>query len=220
MQIEIEQVALPGGKSLDVVPIPGCNYAMGKYPITQAQYEAVMGTNQSYFKGPDNPVETVSWDDAQEFCKKLSALSGKTVRLPTEAEWEHACRAGSTTNYCSGDTVADLDKVGWYSNNSGGTTHPVGQKASNAWGLHDMHGNVWEWCEDKYKQSRSARVVRGGSWFGSPDYCRSSDRLWYAPDSRLGSCGFRVVVASRLPIALFSLAFYAFSGGGARHVEK
>ena len=190
-------LVLPGGaKPLDVIPIPGRDYAMGKYPITQAQYEAVMGANPSYFEGPDHPVETVSWDDAQAFCAKLSALSGNTVRLPTKAEWEHACRAGSTTNYCNGDTVDDLDKVGWYSNNSDGTTHPVGQKASNAWGLYDMHGNIWEWCEDKFGPSGAARVVRGGSWYGSPGLCRSSNRFWFASVNRIGNCGFRVVASS------------------------
>lgn len=123
-------------------------YYMGKYPITQAQYEKVMGRNFSDIRGPQNPAERVSWNDASEFCRKLSVLTGNTVRLPTLAEWQYACRAGTSTRFFSGDSESDLARVAWYAGNSGGTTHPVGQKPPNAWGLYDVHGNVYEWCQD------------------------------------------------------------------------
>ena len=117
------------------VTVPG--FSMGKYEITQAQWKAVMGTNPSYFKGDNLPVENVSWNDAKEFCSKLSQMTGKQYRLPTEAEWEYACRAGTTGPY-----AGNLDAMAWYSNNAGFKTHPVGQKRPNAFGLYDMHGNV------------------------------------------------------------------------------
>ena len=125
-------------------------FYMGIYHVTQEQYEAVMGKNPSNFKGQQNPVETVSWDEAVEFCKKASEKAGKKVRLPTEAEWEYACRAGSKTRFCFGDDDDKLGDFAWYAANSGNTTHPVGQKKPNAWGLYDLHGNVWQWCADRY----------------------------------------------------------------------
>lgn len=129
------------------------HYYVGVYPVTQAQWRAVMGTDPSDFKGDDRPVEKVSWHDAQEFCKKARTLIGKPVSLLTEAEWEYACRAGTTTEYHSGDTEADLKRAGWYYNNSGNQTHPVGKLEPNVLGLHDMHGNVWEWCQDVYTET-------------------------------------------------------------------
>jgi formylglycine-generating enzyme required for sulfatase activity len=172
---------------------------MGKCEVTQEQWEAVMGTNPSNFKGAQNPVELVSWIIATEFCRKTG------TRLPTEAEWEYACRAGTTTKYNSGDSESDLARVSWYTSNSGSQTHPVGQKAANPWGLYDMHGNVREWCADWYGNypsgevanptgaaDGSARVLRGGSWISSPDRCRSADRNWGNPGDRINYFGFRV----------------------------
>ncbi|MGD0091807.1 MAG: formylglycine-generating enzyme family protein, partial [Planctomycetota bacterium] len=194
-------------------------FYMGKYEVTQEQYKAVTGSNPSSFKGAKNPVETVSWNGAQEFCKKLGEPTtgvspvrmgtGGTpaVRLPTAAQWEYACRAGTRTRFCSGDRDSDLDGVGWYGGNSGKTTHPVGLKTANNWGLYDMHGNVWEWCQDWAEDYRGAAatdplgagngtycVTRGGSWRDSPRICRSA--IWYKciPDPHNFDTGFRVIV--------------------------
>jgi formylglycine-generating enzyme required for sulfatase activity len=152
-------------------------FYMGVTEVTQAQYEAVMGTNPSNFKDATNPVEMVSLTDATEFCKKLSEKTGQAVRLPTEAEWEYACRAGSNTRFSFGDSDSILGDYAWWQSNSGGKTHPVGQKKPNAWGLYDMHGNVWEWCanwlgsyssgsatDPRGPGSGGYRVLRGGSW--------------------------------------------------------
>ncbi|MCY3017923.1 MAG: formylglycine-generating enzyme family protein [Planctomycetota bacterium] len=182
-------------------------FHMGKYEVTQAQYAAVMGTNPSHFRGANLPVEQVSWNDAAEFCRKVSEKAGLVVRLPTDAEREYACRAGTTTTYYTGDTEADLGRAAWYSANSGGKTHPVGQKEPNAFGLYDMHGNVWEWCQDWYEGYKPGavvdpqgppegqlRVLRGGSWGNRAGYCRSAYRLRGFPDYRFDFIGFRVVV--------------------------
>jgi len=157
-------------------------------------------------------VETVSWDDATEFCKKLSEKTRQAVRLPTEAEWEYACRAGSKTRFCFGDADEGLGDYAWYRANSGRTTHPVGQKKPNAWGLYDMHGNVWEWCADWYGDypngavtdpqgpaSGTYRVLRGGAWRGNSDFCRSANRGSGTPGGRSRIFGFRVVVSVSAP---------------------
>lgn len=181
---------LPRGVKLEMIGIPGGKFWMGKYQVTQAQWKAVMGDNPSHFKGDKLPVEKVSWDEVQEFCKKLSELTGKEYRLPTEDEWEYACRAGSTGQYCFGDDKKMLGEYAWYDENSEGTTHPVGQKKPNAWGLYDMHGNVLEWCDGK--------GLRGGSWVNDGYYCRSAFRGYNEPGNRLYNLGFRVVVSARI----------------------
>jgi len=202
----------------EVTISPGApGFYMGVYEVTQEQYEAVIGKNPAKFKvaknpagfrGEKNPVEQVSWDDAVAFCKALSKKTGKTVRLPTEAEWEYACRVGTKTRFSSGNDEKQLGDYAWYSANSG-RTHPVGRKKRNAWGLYDMHGNVWEWCGDWYADSYanakavdpqgpasgSARVVRGGSWGNPPGLCRAASRSRSTPDGRNRHIGFRAVVA-------------------------
>jgi formylglycine-generating enzyme required for sulfatase activity len=190
-------------------------YWLGQCPVTEFQYQKVMGINPSAFKDPTEtaPVDMVSWDDAQEFCKRLSALTqekaaGRKYRLPTEAEWEYACRAGTTTRFCFGEAEDMLHEHGWFDANSGKKKHPVAQKKPNAWGLYDMHGNVFEWCQDGhddqfYANSPAAdpkgpthalcRVVRGGSWSNSAHDCRSAYRLGSLPGLRDFIMGFRVV---------------------------
>ncbi len=193
-------------------------YWLGETEVTQGQWKSVMGSNPSYFKGDNRPVENVSWDDCQEFIRKVNAEAerqfGGEARLPTEAEWEYACRAGSTGAYAG---TGDLDSMGWYGGNSGSKTHPVGQKRPNAWGFYDMHGNVWEWCNDWYGSypsgsvtdpagaaSGDLRVLRGGGWNDGARYCRSAfrlgnfpaDRYWLDPGDRGGDIGFRLACSA------------------------
>ncbi len=184
-------------------------YWMGKYEVTQAQYEAVMGTNPAGFRGDNNPVEFVSWDDAMEFCAKLTEIEkaagrlpeGYEYSLPTEAQWEYACRAGTTTALNSGKNLSgynecpEVDEVAWYTYNSNSTTHPVGQKQANAWGLYDMHGNVLEWCLDWYPgYENSMRVLRGGSYSSLAFMCRSAYQGGSYPGSRWNYIGFRLAL--------------------------
>jgi formylglycine-generating enzyme required for sulfatase activity len=190
----MKTIELPGGIPLEFCDIPGKQYLLGKYPVTQEQYLAIAGVNPSYFKGDKLPVEKVSWDEATQWCQKLSEQSGQSVRLPTESEWEYACRAGTTTEYNTGDGEKALAKAGWYFGNSDGKTHPVGLKEPNAWGLHDMHGNVWEWCQDEVGDR--LRVLRGGSWDFSARWCRSAYRSRWRPDVRGWDAGFRVCLAA------------------------
>ena len=186
----------------NMVSIPDRNYKIGKYEVTQEQWEAVMGENPSDFKGSNNPVENVSWDDCKKFLEKLNSMpevkeSGLTFRLPTEKEWEYACRAGATGDYyklADGTeiTKSTLGEVAWYEDNSGKKTHPVGQKKPNAFGLYDIHGNVWEWCEDLYRAGISFRVYRGGSWVSSSGDCTAGYRGYSDPDYRSYDLGFRL----------------------------
>ena len=208
-------------------------YFMGVYEVTQAQYEIVMGKNPSYFQGDEvairhpetgrivkdadssnHPVEQVSWEDAVAFCQILSSMpseraAGRVYRLPTEAQWEYACRAGTKSAYSFGDNYRSLGEHAWHEDNSGRKTHPVGQKKPNAWGLYDMHGNVWEWCSDgfgNYPRGASTdpgrravsgfyAVYRGGSWIGEAAGCRSAGRRRHYLSSRSNSLGFRVALA-------------------------
>ncbi len=216
----------------EMVQIPGRDYRMGKYEVMQAQWEAVMGENPSKFKGADHPVENVSWDDCQAFLEKLNAhpaarASGLVFRLPTEEEWELACRAGSTNAYCrladgTEITEATLGRVAWYGENastrprwlsrflafaerlvdrvhevdwSETLSHkPVGRKEPNAFGLYDMHGNVWEWTQTAFGYHR---VNRGGSWGLSARNCVSSNRFGLSPDGRSRNLGFRLCATQR-----------------------
>lgn len=229
-------VSRPGGVSvlrgplgLEFVPVPRGDFQMGsstggsdEYPVhtvivaepfqmsrfqvTGGQWKELMGNNPSHFSFDNHlPVESVSWQDAQQFIKRLNSAGrdGYHYRLPTEAEWEYACRAGT-----SGEFSGDLGEVAWYGANSGGKSHAVGLKKPNAWGLYDMHGNVWEWVEDWYSSSyylRSPsvdppgppagnfRVIRGGAWIIYRDCCRSAHRDGRWPGSRSYYVGFRVV---------------------------
>ncbi len=211
---------------------------MAKTETTQAQWKALMPDNPSQFQGDRLPVESVTWDEAQAFAAALTERlqqegkldPGCEFRLPTEAQWEYACRAGTTTAYFTGDGEKALQRAGWYSGNSGGKTSrfeewlqtlpviagwfkgksrgktwPAGKKRENAFGLQDMHGNVWEWCEDWYgdygagsvvdpvgPQTGTYRVLRGGSWLYGADWCRSAYRFGYRPDDRWNYLGFRV----------------------------
>ena len=185
------------------------SFSIGKYEVTQEEWEAVMGSNPSQFKGAKRPVEQVSWDDCQEFIRKLNALTGKRFRLPTEAEWEYAARGGNRSQgykYASGNNIGS---VAWYEGNSNSETHLVGQKQSNELGLYDMAGNVWEWCQDWYDSSyygnspstnpvnntsASLRVARGGSWLNLAGNCRMSFRNFRAPGYRSSYLGLRLVL--------------------------
>jgi formylglycine-generating enzyme required for sulfatase activity len=170
-------------------------FYLGKYEVTQEQWQAVMGDNhKSYFKGEKNPVERVSWEYCQSFVKTLGEkVPGYAFRLPTEAEWEYACRAGSTNEYCYGDNEEELGQYAWYGKNSGGKTHPVGEKKPNAWGLYDMHGNVTEWCQDQYL---SNNWHRGGSFECMAMFCRSAKHGTARPATCSDANGLRMVVAA------------------------
>ena len=188
-------------------------FKIGVHEITQAQYELIMGVNPSQFKGTDNPVDTVNWDDSVEFCRRLSELpaenaAGNVYRLPTEAEWEYACRAGTTTKWSFGDDGSDIGDYAWYKYNADMKTHPVGSKQANAFGLFDMHGNVWEWCQDWYGDfprgsvtdpkgagRGSERVIRGGRYGSSAKSCRSGNRNSREPTRRIKITGFRVCLS-------------------------
>jgi formylglycine-generating enzyme required for sulfatase activity len=198
-------------------------FFMGKYPVTQEQYQAVMGNNPSHFKGfiksKQLPVEEVTWNDAVEFCRKLSEKTGKTYRLPSEAEWEYACRAGTTTPFYFGETITP-DLVNYDGNHPYRSapeglyreqTTDVGSFPPNAFGLYDMHGNVWEWCSDRWHDNYNGaptngsswetgtdnnRVQRGGSWFNLAVKCRCAVRGKYSAGGRWRFGGFRVAVAS------------------------
>ena len=184
------------------------DYYIGKYEVTQALWKAVMGNNPSYFKGDNLPVEQVSWYDCQEFLSKLNRITGKTFRLPTEAEWEYAARGGNKSRGYQYSGSNNLSDVAWYGDNSGYKPHAVGTKEPNELGIYDMSGNVYEWCQDwkgAYSSSSqvnptgansgSDRVHRGGNWLYSAEQCRSSCRLYSTPDYRYPGFGLRLVLS-------------------------
>jgi formylglycine-generating enzyme required for sulfatase activity len=184
------------------------SFAIGKYEVTQEQWYAVMSNNPSQYKGRTLPVEQVSWDDVQQFIEKLNQKTGQKYRLPSEAEWEYAARAGTTTEWSHGNDESKLGNYAWYSQNSGSKTQAVGQKLSNAFGLYDMHGNVWEWTQDCWHNnyfdaptdgsawttgcSGHVRVLRGGSWGNSPAGLRSAFRGRSGLGNRNYINGFRL----------------------------
>ena len=246
---DIKKLILPGGVTMEMIyvgpgsftmgsPVSGVGrsgdevlhrvtltkgYWLGKYEVTQKQWQSVMGGNPSSFKGGDRPVECVSWEDCQRFVQKVSAAArrqlGGEARLPTEAEWEFACRAGMKGEYAlpelgnytilHPDAWKALDVAAWYSGNSAGGTHPVGLKSPNPWGFHDMHGNVREWCNDWYgtysgdttdpqgPASGGNRVSRGGCWLNFARLCRSASRFGSNPGYRDNHCGFRLCCSAQ-----------------------
>jgi formylglycine-generating enzyme required for sulfatase activity len=234
--VKLEMIAIPGGtfwmgsptneaeRNNDEGPqhqVTVPSFFMGKYPLTQAQYQAIMGNNPSYFKGNNRPVEAVSWDDAVRFCQKLSQRTGKNYRLPSEAEWEYACRAGTKTPFSFGDNITtdlvNYDGTYPYKSAPKGKyreqTTDVGTFPPNAFGLYDMHGNVWEWCEDDWHENyidaptdgsawnsqsgSNTKLLRGGSWHNFARFCRSAIRARYSRDYRYYNFGFRVVSSFR-----------------------
>lgn len=217
-ELQANMVRVPGGKftmgseeliiERPVHEVTLKSFEISATAVTQAQYEAVMGNNPSYFIEPDCPVECVSWEEAMAFCERLSEKEGRSYALPSEAQWEYACRAGSTTRFCYGDDDNGLGEYAWYKQNSAGRTHPVAEKKPNAWGLYDMHGNVWEWCQDSWHDNYKGaptdgsawgepvdalRVLRGGSWSNLAQRCRSAFRNNNTPADRSHNIGFRVV---------------------------
>ncbi len=235
--VNTRNVDLGGGVSIELIWCPPGNFQMGsstqekdrrqdevqhsvtltkgfwigKTEVTQAQWEHVMKSNPSHFRDAMSPVDRVSWADCWGYIKRLNEIfRGKGdeafFRLPTEAEWEYACRAGSTGTYAG---TGHLDEMGWYLNNSGHRPHPVGEKMPNAWGLYDMHGNVWEWCQDWHGDYRTLNsvdparpltgvsgVFRGGGWGSVAGDCRSANRGWRWPDNRYNVVGFRLVLSN------------------------
>jgi formylglycine-generating enzyme required for sulfatase activity len=185
-------------------------FYMGKYEVTQEQWDRMMTNNPSTFQGPKNPVEQVNWNDCQSFITNLNEkVSGRKFRLPTEAEWEYACRAGNSNDYCFGSSESLLSEYAWHLGNASNMLHQVGEKKPNAWGLYDMHGNVWEWCEDRFHPTyegaptdgsawieggETNRVARGGSWYSETYVLRSAYRGRPTPNYRGVVYGLRVVM--------------------------
>ena len=180
------------------------DFFIGKYVVTQKEWQAIMGSNPSVIKRGDLPVTNISWNEVQKFLTKLNAQTGKQYRLPTEAEWEYAARGGNKSERFEYAGSDDADEVAWYQDNCT-QLQPVGQKKPNELGLYDMSGNVWEWCQDWYNNyspsaqtnpvglgTGSGRVVRGGSWGNFPQYCRVAFRFYNSPGYRLFNLGFRL----------------------------
>jgi formylglycine-generating enzyme required for sulfatase activity len=175
-------------------------FRIGKTEVTQALWKAVMGSNPSYFKGDNLPVEKVSWNDCKTFISKLNSITGENFRLPTEAEWEYAARGGNKSRGYKYSGSNNIGEVAWYDGNSGNKTHPVATKSSNELGIYDMSGNVWEWTSDIYgsysssNRTGSIRVNRGGSWFYIARFCRVSCRRNFEPSNAFNNLGFRLAL--------------------------
>ena len=233
-QSQITTIDLGGGVTMEFVLIPAGSFSMGsdeelgdgdespkhkviltksfylgRCEVTQAQWQRIMGSNPSQFKGVDRPVDTVSWDDCQVFLSKLQARTGHRFALPTEAQWEYASRAGNTNRWSFGDNPSAVGDYAWCDVNAGGATHPVGGKKPNVWGLYDMSGNVWEWCGDFYTKhaydggdavdplgplTGTGRVLRGGAWGGDDDYLRCACRNCAGADAANNGTGLRCVM--------------------------
>jgi formylglycine-generating enzyme required for sulfatase activity len=201
------------------------DFEIAKYEVTQNLWQSVMGANPSRWKGPRNSVEMLSFEEAVDFCQKVTKLmqeaklieNNQEIRLPSEAEWEYTARAGTTTVYSFGDAVAMLDDYGWHTGNAAGNDPPVGAKKPNAWGLYDVHGYLWEWCSDTWHDSyegapndgtswkggakEAKRVIRSGSWKDKPDRLTSSFRLGVSPTTRDDAVGLRPVLADKPVLA-------------------
>ena len=186
-------------------------FYLGKYPVTQGQWRAVMGNNPSHHRGEHLPVEQVSWHDAKRYVTTLNILSGRDYRLPTEAEWECAAKGGKRHGFAGTDNYAELGNYGWYEDNSGGQTHPVGEKAPNPFGLYDMSGNVWEWVEDYFGEhyydvsplnkptgpaDGVVRVARGGAFGTAGGRLRTFYRFYYSPEHSVSNLGFRLALSA------------------------
>ena len=198
------------------------DFWIGKYEVTQGEFAAVAGKNPSHFTGDSNrPVEKVTFFDASNYCASISQrerkagrlADGYEYRLPSEAEWEYACRAGSTNLFAFGDDAGAAEQYAWTAENCDATTHPVGQKLPNAWGLYDMHGNVWEWCSDWFEPYPAAplndpvgpatskyKVFKGGGWNQDAQYARASSRFMMSPSNGIHFVGFRLVLGPALPL--------------------
>lgn len=185
------------GVTFEMVKVDGGGitpYYIGKTEVTQSLWKAVMGNNPSYFKGDNNPVEYVTWYDCQEFVERLSRMTGRNFRLPTEKEWEYAAKGGSRSRGYAYSGSDDINRVAWYYDNSNRMTHPVGQKLDNELGIFDMTGNVYEWCSDCYNSDCSYRVDRGGNYSREASYCHVSYRDYYAPSYRGSNLGLRLAL--------------------------
>ena len=194
-------------------------FSMAKYEVTQELYGLVMGTNPSKWRGPRNSAEKMTWKEANDFCSKVTVMmqqrkfiaEDEDIRLPSEAEWEYVCRAGTATAYSFGDDVNELTHYCWYKGNSKGHDPPVGMKKPNPWGFYDMHGYIWEWCADGWhanyegaphdgsprKGDGKAYVIRGGSWTHPAEMCRSASRVGAPADTKSDAVGFRCVLAKK-----------------------
>ncbi len=197
------------------------DFWIGKYEVTQSEFGALVGRNPSHFTGDSNrPVEKITFFEATAYCSAITQrerAAGRLppdyeYRLPSEAEWEYACRAGTTNLFSFGDDVKTADQVAWTAENSDATTHPVGQKQPNPWGLHDMHGNVWEWCQDWFEAYPAApltdptgpatskfKLFRGGGWNQDIEYARSANRFMMSPSNGIHFVGFRIALGHKRP---------------------